>query len=115
MRWFRNLSLANKLAISFGALIFLTGGLGLFALRGTSRVHQAAAEIGARWLPTTQHSLAVSNALAQFRMAEGMHVLSRSAADREGYEAELQIHEESLTKGVKDLGAVVRTKEDLAT
>ena len=114
MRWFRNFSLARKLAVSFALLISLTGGLGLFALRGTSRVQSAAAELGDRWLPTTQHSLAVSNALSQFRTAEAMHVLSKSSADREGYEAEAGIHEEELGKEVKELKRILRSKDDSA-
>ena len=32
MRWFRNLRLARKLALSFAVLLGLTAGLGLFAL-----------------------------------------------------------------------------------
>ena len=77
-------------------------------------VQDAAADIGTNWLPTTQHALGVSNSLAQFRMAEGMHVLSKTSADREGYEAEIQIHVEELEKGVKSLRGVIRSKEDSA-
>ena len=56
MRWFRNLALSTKLAISFALVVALTGGLGVFALRGTSRVNVAAEDIGQHWLPSVRHS-----------------------------------------------------------
>jgi len=114
MRWFRNLRLARKLALSFTVLLGLTAGLGLFALRGTSSVNRAAAELGGHWLPSVRHSLTVSKAAADYRGAEAMLVLAKSSADKDGYQAEMDMHQATVTQGAQKLGATLLTKDDSA-
>jgi methyl-accepting chemotaxis protein len=115
MRWFRNLRLARKLALSFAVLLGVTAGVGLFALRGTARVNAAAADLGGHWLPSVRFSLAVSKAAADYRGAEAMLVVARASADRDGYQAEMDAHQESIAQAAQKLAAALRTKDDSAT
>jgi methyl-accepting chemotaxis protein len=112
MRWFRNIRLAPKLALSFALLLSLSAGLGLFALRGTARVNAAAADLGQHWLPTVRHSLALSRAVADFRSAETMHVIASGRTDKDGYEAEMDAHASTVEDAAKKVRASITGKDD---
>ncbi len=114
MRWFRDLRLARKLAFAFAILLALTTGLGLFALRGVGRVNAASADVGGHWLPSVRHSLAMGKAIAEYRNAEALLVLSPAAADRDGYAAEMTAHRDEVTQAGRRLAAQLTTKDDSA-
>jgi methyl-accepting chemotaxis protein len=114
MRWFRNLALARKLAASFAALIILTGGLGMFALRGTERVNDVAVDLGSHWLPSVRFSLAVSKGAADYRGAEALTVASRSAMDVDGYTAEMDAHQQTIDAELRKLESTLTSKDDSA-
>ncbi|AHG87952.1 chemotaxis sensory transducer [Gemmatirosa kalamazoonensis] len=115
MRWFRDLALSTKLALSFAVLVLLTEGLGALALQGTSRVNGAAEEIARHWLPSVRYSLGASRAAADYRSAEAMLALSKTSVDRDGYVAEMGTHAQELTEQLDKLAATIRTKDDSAT
>ena len=112
MRWFRDLPLARKLALSFTLLVALTGGLGVVALDGTSRVNAVAVDLGTHWLPNVRYSLAVSKAAADYRGAEAMLVASNASVDIDGYAAELDVHQQTIDAEVKKLAATLSSKDD---
>src|SRR4051812_12294609 len=105
MRWFRNLALAGKLALSFALLVSLTAGLGVFALKGTQRVNGAADDIGKHWLPSVRFSLGASRAAADYRSSEAMIVVSKDDGDIAGYSAEMDTHQQELDEQLKKLSA----------
>ncbi len=47
-----NLKIRTKLLLSFGALIFLIGAFGFFALRTMGSIHQKTVEIETNWMPS---------------------------------------------------------------
>src|SRR5438477_450867 len=103
MRWFRNLALSTKLTLSFALLVILTEALGALALKGTSRVNVAAADIARHWLPSVRYSLGASRAAADYRSAEAMLALSKTSVDRDGYVAEMDTHKQELTEQLEKL------------
>ena len=114
MRWFADLRLARKLALAFAAILALTTALGLFALQSVSRVNAASVDVGAHWLPSVRHSLAMGKAVAEYRNAEALLVLSLSAADRGGYAAEMNTHRDEVTQEAKRLAGQLATRDDSA-
>ena len=114
MRWFYDLRLARKLALAFASILALTTALGLFALQGVRRVNAASADVGGHWLPSVRHSLAMGKAIAEYRGAEALLVLSPSAADRDGYVAEMDTHRDEVGQASRRLMAQLATKDDSA-
>lgn len=114
MRWFRDLRLARKLAVSFAVLLAVTAGLGLFALRGAARVNAAATDLGGHWLPSVRHSLALSRAVADFRAAEAMHVIAASTGEKAGYEARMDAHATTIDETARRLRGALTARDDSA-
>ncbi len=114
MRWFADLRLARKLALAFAVILTLTTALGLYSLKSVSRVNAASVDVGAHWLPSVRHSLAMGKAVAEYRNAEALLVLSPSAADRDGYGAEMDSHRDEVTQAAKRLSAQLATHDDSA-
>ena len=114
MRWFRDLSLASKLALTFGLLLTLSAGLGFLSLRGTDRVNTVATDLGTHWLPSVRHSLTVGRSTADYRGAEAMLVLAQGEGDRDGYQAEMDLHQQTIDEELKALRATLVGKDDSA-
>jgi methyl-accepting chemotaxis protein len=115
MRWFHDLRLARKLALSFTVLLGATVGLGLFALRGTADVNAGAADLGARWLPSVRLSLAASRAVADYRGAETMLILADTRPEMDAFQAEMDRQRDAVAGIAGQLATVARTREDSAT
>jgi methyl-accepting chemotaxis protein len=81
MNWFRNLRIANKLFVSFGLLLALLVGVGVFAIVRMQAVNEVTTEIRERWMPSVQYTGEIDRASANLRIQEFKHVLATSDAE----------------------------------
>lgn len=70
MSFLRNLSIARKMAVSFGAVCLLCVGYGIVNSFTMASLHQSTMEIGAKWLPGVQSLGEIRFDLSQIRRAE---------------------------------------------
>ncbi|MBB5608041.1 MULTISPECIES: methyl-accepting chemotaxis protein [unclassified Janthinobacterium] len=102
MKWFFDLKIANKLLLSFGAVLLLTAALGVSAIFAMARIHDAASDLSRNWMPSVEAALFLRSDMGDFRRWELAHMLSVQEADMAANEQRL------AATGVK-------LKEDLAT
>ena len=83
MKWFHNLNIANKLALSFTVLIALTVMLGLFSVSQLREVNKASAEIVSRWMPSIEAAREIQASLPLLRISELELVTAVQPAERD--------------------------------
>src|SRR5450830_461568 len=102
MKWFFDLKIANKLLLSFGAVLLLTAGLGVSGIFAMARIHDAASDLSRNWMPSVEAALFLRSDMGDFRRWELAHMLSVQEAD--------------MTANEQRLAATgAKLKEDLAT
>ncbi|WP_300755645.1 methyl-accepting chemotaxis protein [Janthinobacterium sp.] len=102
MKWFFDLKIANKLLLSFGAVLLLTAALGVSAIFAMARIHDAASDLSRNWMPSVEAALFLRSDMGDFRRWELAHMLS--------------VQESDMTANEQRLAATgAKLKEDLAT
>ncbi|RJG26376.1 methyl-accepting chemotaxis protein [Massilia cavernae] len=105
MKWFNDLRLATKLAISFAAVLVLTLILGIFSIIQLTRVNASTTDIAYNWMPSSRAALEMEASLARYRVQALQHILSTEDAEMSRYEkrmadfvAQFQKHQEEYVK-----------------
>jgi methyl-accepting chemotaxis protein len=70
MKWFKNLKITAKLALSFGVLLAIMAGVGTVAISRLGVVAQHSHEIVVNWLPSIEHLNAINTAKSDVRVAQ---------------------------------------------
>ncbi|HYF84893.1 methyl-accepting chemotaxis protein [Azospirillum sp.] len=82
-------TIRSKLLIAFACLTLLIVGEGLFSIDRVGRVNDLSTEMEDNWLPSTQWSGALNTATGDFRISEGIHILSSSNEEMAEAEREM--------------------------
>ena len=67
MKWFENMKIAGKLALSFGVVLLLAAAMGAFALLSMSRMDDASDELSKNWLPSVEAAMQMRIELGEAR------------------------------------------------
>ncbi len=111
MSFIDNVSIRTKVIAAFAIVLFITCGLGLFAVNGLGRINGSAAEIRDNWLPATRSLGSFGQAAMRFRQLEAVHILSPTE-EKAGEEAGMKASLENATKRWQDYDATVTTREE---
>ncbi|WP_346840489.1 methyl-accepting chemotaxis protein [Metapseudomonas otitidis] len=91
----RNLSISIRAACGFAVITLLLVGLGLFCLSRMSTMDEAAYQVSKIWLPSVEYSSQLGYLMAEYRLSEMNHILSREAEQMSRQEARMaKIREE---------------------
>jgi methyl-accepting chemotaxis protein len=86
MRAFLNLRLFTKLMLSFGLVLALCLGLGVFSVFQLGKVNQTSTDLETNWMPSVRVLLEMKYDVARYRAQETQHILSNTEADFAKYE-----------------------------
>jgi hypothetical protein len=86
MKWFADLRLRPKLLLSFGFVLTLFAGTGLFAVRQLSVVNDQVTIIADGWLPRVRQASAIQTYAALIRTAQFRYVAATDSAGKAGAE-----------------------------
>ncbi|OWY27086.1 methyl-accepting chemotaxis protein [Herbaspirillum robiniae] len=99
MRWFYDLRISIKLALTFFLILALTCILGLFSLLQIQKVNRSTTDMADNWLPSVQIALEMEVAISRVRGNQLLR-LSSSGTDDAAYkkqvDAQLALFEEKL-------------------
>jgi methyl-accepting chemotaxis protein len=87
---FNNLSIRNKVLVSFGVVVAVTLTLGALSLRQLGLVNDTAAQIRDRWLPATEVLGEIKFVSMRYRQIEAAHLLELSPEAKAAEAATLQ-------------------------
>jgi methyl-accepting chemotaxis protein len=93
-----NLSISTKLSLGFGALLVLLITLGGFALNKMNTINQQFTGITENSLPSIRFSEEINTGIANFRVAELMHVIANDTESTEAAEKAMS----ELTASLKE-------------
>ncbi|WP_159915501.1 methyl-accepting chemotaxis protein [Pantoea sp. 18069] len=112
MTFFHNLKLANKLLVSFAALLLLSASVGLFALLQLDRVNQTATDLTRQSLPAARTLQDIKYQLQYHRAQMTQHLLAATPDEAAGYEKSMPILWDTVTKQHAAYAAYARTPEE---
>ncbi|MGZ8913857.1 MAG: MCP four helix bundle domain-containing protein, partial [Methylobacter sp.] len=82
----KNLTVAMKLGLGFGAVLVLMGIMGMFALNKMNLVNQQSTDIASNWMPSIRFVEEINTSTSDFRIAELQHVVSEKPEEMEAAE-----------------------------
>ncbi|WP_374580892.1 methyl-accepting chemotaxis protein [Pseudoduganella sp.] len=86
MNWFNNLKIANKLLLSFVAVLLLTAFLGVFAVLQLAKVNATATDLATNWMPAIKSATELKYGVARVRSGALQHLLSDDAEGKANYD-----------------------------
>ena len=89
MQYFYNLKIANKLLVSFSAVLALSVLLGLFSIVQLERVNQTSTDMESNWMPSIAFASDMNTNISDLRVAELEHTLSTNERDMAAAEKQL--------------------------
>jgi len=107
-----NLSIRTRVFAAFAMVLFITLGLGLFAMLRLGQVNDSASEIRDNWLPATRLLGDFSSATLRFRQLEATHIIAATPDQKTGEEASMHTTSELTDKLWKSYEATVMTNEE---
>jgi methyl-accepting chemotaxis protein len=90
------LTIRSKLIAAFALVFVLLAGLGAFALLELETVNRTSAELGVTWLPSVRAVGNLNAKIAEFRIAEGAHLLAGTDEEKAKDEAEMKAIRDSI-------------------
>ena len=112
MSWFGNLSIRNKLLLTFATIIILSVFMGLFSNYQMKKVFRSADMIADDNLPSISGLLELDEQLAEITRHWFEHILSTSSVDMENGEKDLEQHVKTFRQRHKALVNVMNTPEE---
>ncbi|MDP9900827.1 methyl-accepting chemotaxis protein [Variovorax ginsengisoli] len=106
MKAFDNLKLANKLLLSFIAILTLTAGLGIFAITQLSSLNEKSADLAENWMPSTRALLELKAQMSRYRINELQHIMSDTDEDRAAYDKLMNTIWDKLQKDIASYQAL---------
>ncbi|WP_342117501.1 methyl-accepting chemotaxis protein [Pseudoduganella sp. OTU4001] len=86
MNWFYNLKIANKLLLSFTAVLLLTACLGVVSVVQLAKVNDTATDLATNWMPAIKAATELKYGVSRVRSGALQHLLSDDAEGKAGYE-----------------------------
>lgn len=86
MKWFNELRVGAKLALSFVVVLVLMAFLGVFSILKLAQVNQTSTDMEVNWMPSARAAGNMNTATSDYRVAELQHILSVDEADMAKYE-----------------------------
>src|SRR5690242_7412937 len=81
MKWFNNLKITAKLALTFGVLLVIMAGLGTVSIMRLNGVAARAREIAHNWLPSIEHLDGINTAKSDIRVEQLRLALAATSED----------------------------------
>ncbi|WP_207461405.1 methyl-accepting chemotaxis protein [Azospirillum sp. SYSU D00513] len=107
-----SVSVRSKLAASFATLFLLILGLGWFSVDRLEVVNALSTEMDENWLPSTRLTGALNTATSDFRIAEGIHILSLDEAGMSKAESEMAAIIKSMEAMDRDYEKLISLDEE---
>lgn len=98
MNVLENASIKVKFIGAFALVLTLLAGLGVFAIVELGAVDGASTEIEVNWLPSVQLTGDLNTATSNFRIAEGVHIMSLIDADMAKAETDMQTASQRIAR-----------------
>jgi len=111
----KNLRIGTKIAICFGLLLAIVLALGGFAVSQLSTMDGVVLEMTDNWLPSVRLTSALNGYAAQFRIAEGAHILSTDEEGMRKREKEMDDLSEAIGEARKEYEPLISSPEEQAT
>ncbi|GHA80913.1 methyl-accepting chemotaxis protein [Cognatilysobacter bugurensis] len=112
MNWFRNLKIAPKLFVSFGILLALLAGVGIFALQRLSAVNDVAVEIRDNWLPSVRATAEINGMTGDYRVQEFRHGLAVTNEDMDVAEGRMEEFEAKIKETRAEYEKLISSPEE---
>jgi methyl-accepting chemotaxis protein len=109
---FNGFSVAKKLTLGFALVLFMTIGMGIFAIDRIAMVNQTATDMEQNWLPSVAYLSAINNEMAVYRRNELQHILSNTEADLKEYEKKLEDSVAAISDSEKKYEPLVSSPEE---
>lgn len=112
MRWFRDLKMGYKLAVSFGLCLLLMAPLSAVSIRGMRQMNSVAAQIASDPLPGTAAIGKISSLMRQVRILDFRYILEKDTADRQKILALANQNMSEIEDALKRYEATIHVEED---
>jgi methyl-accepting chemotaxis protein len=112
MTWFYDLKIASKLLVSFLCVLALTLSLGAFSLNQLDDMHKSSDLVDENWMPSISYVLSANNNLANFRVAELLHLLSTNPEHMEEYERLMRDESDALERNLRAYEPLALTEDE---
>ncbi|RZT04165.1 methyl-accepting chemotaxis protein [Duganella sp. CF402] len=114
MRAFLNLRLFTKLMLSFGVVLALCLGLGVFSVVQLAKVNQTSTDLQTNWMPSVRMLLEMKYDVARYRAQETQHILSNTEADFAKYEKRMVEFKDKLKAHSAEYEKLISEPEERA-
>lgn len=112
MPMFSNLCLRAKLVASFGVVLFMMVGMGLFAVWQLRLVNDASTDISTNWLPSVNAVSLVRDSVRVLRQTEFEHVLETDAAAMLRVEQSMAQNQEGFAQHSKAYEGLISSPQE---
>lgn len=96
------------------AMFLATLGLGYVSWTGSSSLAEDIEEISGNWLPSVVHTNALNTATSDYRIAEGVHILSTSEADMAAAEQDIAKLDKAIAETRAAYEKLISSEEERA-
>ncbi|MBV8502837.1 MAG: MCP four helix bundle domain-containing protein [Paucibacter sp.] len=107
-----DLRVGLRLALGFGLLLLLVLTMGLFAVNRVDRVQESVLSLSGTWLPNTQRTAAINEALNQMRRAELQLMLGGGTGSLKDESARIAAQWEIVPRMLSEYAAGAQGKEE---
>jgi methyl-accepting chemotaxis protein len=112
MRWFSNLKIGKKLALSFGLVEVLMIVLGVFSMVELSRVNDSTVDLATNWLPSVKVLGDIRYIISTERRLELYHLQRTAKNDAAKDEADMSTQMGLLAAALKEYEPMISTPEE---
>jgi len=112
MTWFKSLGIKARLLVSFGLLLLLTAGLGVFSLFQVARMRAHSDDLATNWMPSIKTLAEMDNYANRIRRQELGHIISNDKGEMEQYERTIQELSEKLSQTEKAYEPLISSNDE---
>ncbi len=84
------ITIKSKLIITFGLIMVLLVGLGIYSVSTIHKVNKSSMVIANEWLLRADYAHSLNTLLANFRIAENKHINTDSRAEKSDVEKQIE-------------------------
>jgi methyl-accepting chemotaxis protein len=111
---FRNLKIATRIGLSFGLVLLLMLGMGIFSMLQMAKLNQSSTEITTNWMPSIRRVQNMSAGFTQLRLYELQHVITDNPAEMQDYDARMKEISDAFEKNRQDYVKLISSPEENA-
>ncbi|KIE41351.1 methyl-accepting chemotaxis protein [Geobacter anodireducens] len=112
MKWFEDLKVSSKLAVSFMVVVLLAAFLGIFSIFELSRVNETGTDMAENWIPSLNAISAMQLDFASYRRLELQHIVEMESAGQKAYEERMAGLVKSIAEHQKEYEPLLATPEE---